>query len=117
WRGGDRVAGGAALVQRRRRDDGNLVGRGQWASDCGAPTSGPQGDRDHLFDRRSIRRRRALHWRAVSHRRAWVALVLFRPDVPSARSAACRRSLAGDVAGAAGERSAVRRYLAAAPAT
>ncbi len=27
WRGGDRVVGGATLVQRRRRDDGNLLGR------------------------------------------------------------------------------------------
>ena len=51
WRGGDRVAGGAALVQWRGRNDGNLLGRVQWTSDCGAPPSGAQGNRNHLFDR------------------------------------------------------------------
>src|SRR6516165_4445504 len=35
WRRGDRVVGRATLVQRRRRDDGNLLGRLQWTSDGG----------------------------------------------------------------------------------
>ena len=38
-----------------------------------------------------------------------MGLVLFRRDVPSARSRARRRALAGDVAGAPGERAAVPR--------
>ena len=50
WRGGDSVVGGATLVQRRRRDDGYLLGRLQWTADCSAPSSGTQGDRHHLFE-------------------------------------------------------------------
>src|SRR4029077_9768907 len=45
-----------------------------------------------------------------------MGLLLFRHDVPAARSAACRRGLASDVAGAPGERTALLRNLAAAPA-
>ena len=44
WPGGDSVVGGATLVQWRCRDDGNLLGRVQWTSDCGAPPPGTQGD-------------------------------------------------------------------------
>ena len=45
-----------------------------------------------------------------------MGLVLFRLDVPSARSAARRRPLAGDVAGTPAEHAAVLRKLAAASA-
>ena len=92
WRGGDCVVGGATLVQRRCRDDGNLLGWVQWTSDCGAPPSGTQGDRNHLLDRRSLRRRCALHGRHASCGRGleW-GFVLFRLDVPAARPGACRR--------------------------
>ena len=34
-------------------DDGNFLGWVQWTSNCGAPSSGTQSNRDHLFDRRS----------------------------------------------------------------
>src|SRR5215831_11818124 len=44
-----------------------------------------------------------------------MGLVLFRLNVPAARPDARRRSLAGDVVGAPGERAAVLRALAAAP--
>src|SRR5215831_7822785 len=44
-----------------------------------------------------------------------MGLVLFRLNVPAARPDARRRSLAGDVVGAPGERAAVLRTLAAAP--
>ena len=71
------AAGGAALVQRRGRDDGNLLGRVQRASDCGAPSARAQGDRHHLLDRRSLRRRCALHGRHASDRRARMGLVFF----------------------------------------
>ena len=63
------MVGGATLVQWRCRDDGNLLGRVQWTSDCGAPPSGTQGDRNHLFDRRSVRRRCTLHGRHASYGR------------------------------------------------
>ena len=67
WRGGDRLAGSSALVQWLGRDDGNFLGRVQWTSNCGAPSPGTQSNRHHLFDRRSVRRRRALHGRHVSY--------------------------------------------------
>src|SRR6478609_4735877 len=55
------------LVQRLGWDDGNFLGWVQWSSNCRAPSSGTQSDRNHLFDRRSVRRRRALHGRHVSY--------------------------------------------------
>ena len=60
------MVGGATLVQRRRRDDGNLLGWLQWTSDRGAPPSGTQGNRNHLLDGRPLRRRCALHGRHAS---------------------------------------------------
>ena len=50
-------------------DDGNFLGWVQWTSDCGAPSPGTQSNRHHLFNRRSVRRRRALHGRHVSYHR------------------------------------------------
>ena len=67
WCGGDRVAGSSALVQWRRWDDRNFLGRVQWTSNCSAPSPGTQSNRNHLFNRRSVRRRRALHGRHVSY--------------------------------------------------
>ena len=55
WRGGDRLAGGSALVQWLGWDDGNFLGRVQWASSCGAPSPGTQSNPNHLFERRSVR--------------------------------------------------------------
>ena len=95
---------------------GISLGRLQWASDRGAPPAGAQGDRDHLLDRRSLRRRCPLHGRHASHGRTRMGLVLLRLDVPPARPGPRRRQLARDVAGAAGEHSAVLRAVAGAPA-
>ena len=55
----------AQPVQRRGRMMESL-GRVQRASDCGAPSARAQGDRHHLLDRRSLRRRCALHGRHAS---------------------------------------------------
>jgi hypothetical protein len=33
----------------------NFLGRVQWTADCSAPPSGTQSNRNHLFDRRSVR--------------------------------------------------------------
>src|SRR6185437_14479320 len=111
------MAGSAAVVQWLGRDDGNFLGRVQWTADCGAPPSGTQGHRDPLLNRRPLRRRCALHGRRPSYCRTGVGLVLFRVTVPSARSNACRRRLASDVAGAVAEDTLLFRALAAAPTT
>ena len=50
--GGDRVAGPAAVVQRQRRDVGDLLGRLQLPPDRGAPPSGLEGDRAARWPRR-----------------------------------------------------------------
>ena len=117
-RGGDSVVGGATLVQRRGRDDGNLLGRLQWTSDCGAPPSGTQGNCNHLLDGRPLRGRCALHGRHAScGRRTRVGLVLLRLNVPAARP----QYLVGDrwraMRLSASKRATVLRTLAAAPAT
>jgi predicted acyl esterase len=47
--------GSSALVQWLGWDDGNFLGRVQWTSNCGAPSPGTQSNRNHLFERRSVR--------------------------------------------------------------
>ena len=98
----------AALVQRRGRHDGHLLGRLQRAAGRGAPAAGAEGDHHALLDRRPLRRRHALHGRRAAERQASAgASFFFGVDVPPARSRARRRALARDVAGAAGEPAAV----------
>ena len=63
---GDRLARGAALVQRRGRHDGNLLGRLQRAAGRRAPAAGAEGDHHRLLDRRPLRRRRPLHGRRAA---------------------------------------------------
>ena len=98
---GHRLAGGPAVVHGRGRHDRHLVGRLQRAAGRGAPAAGAQGDRHAVLDRRSLSRRRALHGRRQAQRRLRLGGLLLRRHVPSARSRAGRRALAGDVARAA----------------
>ncbi len=55
-RGDHRLAGGPALVQRRDRHDGHLLGRLQFLAIGGTPAAGAEGDRDALRQRRPLRR-------------------------------------------------------------
>ncbi len=61
----------AAVVHRRHRDDGDLVGRVRRVAGRGAETAEPAGDRHLVVHRRPLRRRHALHGRlpAVGQRR------------------------------------------------
>ena len=62
-RGGHRVAGGPALLQRQRRHVRHLVGRLQLDPHGDAQPAGAEGDHRRRRDRRPVPRRRALHGR------------------------------------------------------
>ena len=116
--GGDRLARGAAVVQRGGRDDGHLVGRVQRTPGRRPPGPALKAIVSIVLDRRSLCRRRAFHGRGAAGRSR-------NSDGRRSSSARCAHppdpvlvgeQMARDVARAAGERAAVPRTLAAASA-
>ena len=116
-RRGDRLACGAALVDRRGRDDRDLVGRLQRPAGRGPAATRSQGDHDPLLDGRPLRGRRALHRRLrAGGRRASMGLPDARLECDAAGSRLRGRALAGPLARTARADAPVRRGVALAPA-
>ena len=97
-RRGDRLARPPAVVLREGRHDRQLVGRVQRPPGRRAPAARARGDRHLVLDRRSLRRRHALHGRLPAHRHARLGRDVPGAPGPAARSGAGRRGLARDVA-------------------
>ena len=95
----DRLDRAPALVQRRRRHDGQVLGRLQRAAGRRAPAAGAEGDHHRLLDRRPLRRRHPLHGRLPAQRQSVVG---HRSCWPTARGRPIRRSSA---------RAGARRWL------
>ena len=90
-----------AVVQRRGRDDRQILGRVQRPPGRGAAPARPPSCRHRVLDRRPLRRRRPLHGRLSAHRRdARMGHQHARGGDASSRSQVGRRGLEDDVAGA-----------------
>ena len=92
---------GPALVHRQGRHDRQLLGGLQRAPDRRPPAAGARRDHHELLDRRSVRRRHALHGRMPPQRHARLGLVVLRPPAPAAGPGDLGPGLAAEVAGAA----------------
>ncbi|CAA9538979.1 MAG: Mll5128 protein, partial [uncultured Thermoleophilia bacterium] len=117
-RGGHRMARGPVVVHGRGRDDRHLVGRLQRPPGRGAPSTGPEGDRHALLDRRPVRGRRPLHGRLRARLRDdRLGVDDARLQQPGARPDGRGRALAFDVARPPGADAAVPAHVARPPAS
>ncbi len=103
---GDRLARRPALVQRRGRHDGHLLGRLQRPAGRRPSPAGAEGHHHLLLDRRPLRRRLPLHGRLPARQHHRLGLDHVRLRRLAARPRSGRRPLARHVAGPPGEQSA-----------
>ena len=112
WGRDHRLAVAPELVQRHRRHDRHLLGRLQRPAGRRPEAAGAQGHHHPLLDRRPLRRRYPLHGRLPDQRESLLERRPLHLGRPAARSAARRRELAGDLAGAAGGAPPLARAMA-----